>query len=141
LFNRSRTLVNKAILSELVQYLIGKRDSEEGILKPAQPIVMKTENHYAPVSEAITKLRGQGFDLDFCIEGNHITSGEEKFDADSFEIADIYRYEGDSDPGDEAVVYALESKSGKKGILVTGMGMYSDGDSLKLLQKLHHRIK
>jgi hypothetical protein len=102
---------------------------------------MKTQNHYAPVSEAITNLKHQGFNLDFRIEGNYITAGTEKFKADDFEIADIYRYEGDSDPGDEAVVYALESKSGKKGILVTSMGMYTDGDALKLLQKLQHRVK
>ena len=100
---------------------------------------MKTQNHYAPVSEAITALRHQGFALDFCIEDNFIVADGKKFKADDFEIAEIYRYEGDSDPGDEATVYGLESKSGQKGILITGMGMSSDSDTLKLLQKLQHR--
>jgi hypothetical protein len=36
-----------------------------------------------------------------------------------YEIKHIYRYEGDTDPGNEAVVYGTES-SGKKGAFVTG---------------------
>jgi hypothetical protein len=37
----------------------------------------------------------------------------------------VHRYEGESDPGDEAVVYAIESKKGIKGILVSGFGASS----------------
>jgi hypothetical protein len=33
-----------------------------------------------------------------------------------YEIKHIYRYEGNTDPGDEAVVYGIQSKSGKKGL-------------------------
>jgi len=58
---------------------------------------------------------------------------------DDFEIVDVYRYEGDSDPADEAVVYAIESKTGVKGILVTGYGIYSDTISAKILEKLNKR--
>jgi hypothetical protein len=31
-----------------------------------------------------------------------------------YEIKHIYRYEGNTDPGDEAVVYGIQSKSGKR---------------------------
>jgi hypothetical protein len=52
----------------------------------------------------------------------------------------IYRYEGDSDPADEATVYGLESTSGLKGILVLGDEMNSDLTSIEVLKKLPIKI-
>jgi hypothetical protein len=54
-----------------------------------------------------------------------------------FEIVDVYRYEGNSDPADEAAVYAIRSKDGHKGVLVTGYGISSEGISSDLLKKLN----
>jgi hypothetical protein len=43
----------------------------------------------------------------------------------------LTEYEGESDPGDEATVYGLQSKKfGHKGILITGMGMTGAIDAL-----------
>jgi len=100
---------------------------------------MNENFHYGTVSEAINKLRDQGFTVDFNIQENWIAYHSGKFEADEFEIVDVYRYEGDSDPGDEAAVYAIESTSGIKGILVTGYGVSSDSVSTKMLQKLTMR--
>ena len=92
--------------------------------------------HYGTVSLAIEELHKQGFNIDFNLEENAITSKSGKYTADDFEIVDIYRYEGITDPGDEAAVYAIESKSGEKGILVTGYGVSADTVSTKILRKL-----
>jgi len=64
-------------------------------------------------------------------------AGEQKFNADDFDIVDTYRYEGNSDPGDEATVYAIQSKSGVKGTLVTGYGVSAEDTSPELMKKLH----
>lgn len=97
---------------------------------------MDNNYHYATVSEAINELRTQGFTTDFNLEENCIVCHVGKFEPEDFEIVDVYRYEGDSDPGDEAAVYAIESKSGEKGILVTGYGISSDSHSNAILRKL-----
>jgi hypothetical protein len=47
---------------------------------------MRTQNHYAPVSEAIHNLRCQGYNLDFNVEGNHFVSDGKEFSADDFEM-------------------------------------------------------
>lgn len=99
---------------------------------------MDRENHYETVSEAINELQQKGFTIDFNLKENSLDQYPEKFDTE-FEIVEVYRYEGDSDPGDEAVVYALESKSGKKGILVTGYGVYVDSRTTEILKKLQIR--
>lgn len=100
---------------------------------------MQENLHYGTVTEAINKLRAQGFNLDFNLEENCLVCHTGKFEAEDFEIVDIYRYEGNSDPADEAAVYAIESKSGDKGILVTGYGTSTSNLSTKILQKLNDR--
>ncbi|HRG37948.1 MAG TPA: hypothetical protein PK289_05410 [Bacteroidia bacterium] len=92
--------------------------------------------HYSTVSQAIETLRKQGFTLDFNLEENCLVCDNKKFTTTDFEIVDVYRYEGDTDPADEASVYAIESKNGLKGILVTGYGPSADSMSAALLDKL-----
>jgi hypothetical protein len=100
---------------------------------------MKQKFHYDTVTEAIANLKEQGFTLDFNLAENHLKAGEHSYPADEFEIVDQYRYEGASDPGDEATVYALASPSGQKGILVTGYGYSTDKESEETLKQLHYK--
>ena len=93
--------------------------------------------HYATVTEAVEKLHLQGFTVDFSIGEKCLTSEQGTFNADDFDIVDVYRYEGNSDPGDEATVYAIQSKSGVKGILVTGYGVSAEDVSPEIMKKLH----
>ena len=97
---------------------------------------MQPNLHYATVTEAIEKLRSQGFTSDFTLEGTQFVCAEGKFNINQFEIMDVYRYEGDTDPADEAMVYALESDTGLKGILVTGYGISSDNEAMNVLNNL-----
>jgi len=97
---------------------------------------MQHKTHYDTVSKAIEELRKQGYTADFNIDENSITCSDGKFGADDFEVVDVYRYEGDSDPGDEAAVYAIRSSTGLKGILVTGYGASADISSEEILEKL-----
>ena len=97
---------------------------------------MDHKTHYDTVSEAIEALRKQGFTIDFNMEDNNLSCNQGKFDVQNFEIVDVYRYEGNSDPADEAAVYAIKSSNGLKGILVTGYGASSDEASSEMLEKL-----
>ena len=100
---------------------------------------MHHKTHYASVLEAINQLRAQGFVIDFNLDENCLVCGLDKYEIDDLEIVDIYRYEGDSDPSEEAAVYAIESKHGVKGILVTGYGTSTDSKSMEVLSKLKMR--
>jgi dihydrofolate reductase len=94
-------------------------------------------SHYDTVSNAIAALRVQGFNIDFNLAGDYILNQTTKIHANEFNIVDVYRYEGDSDPADEAAVYAIESNTGLKGILVTSYGAYaSDALTTTMLEKL-----
>src|SRR4051812_30805113 len=97
---------------------------------------MERKSHYGTVTEALENFRQQGFTLDFNLKEDRLISGLDAYHADDFDIVDLYRYEGNSDPADEAVVYAITSKDGKKGVLVTGYGTSAEGASAAILKKL-----
>lgn len=103
---------------------------------------MKQKYHYTTVTEAIIELKQKGYFLDFNLEENCTVCNSEKFNADEFEIKEVYRYEGDSDPADVAIVYGIQSINGKKGILVNGYGISSDGKANAIMEKLKfHTVK
>jgi hypothetical protein len=102
---------------------------------------MKQQFHYATITDAIEQLHKQGYTLDFNLRDNRLIANGVEYPADDFEIADLYRYEGASDPADEANVYALVSKSGLKGLLVSGYGASSDLSSDEALKKMHYKYE
>jgi len=102
---------------------------------------MKQQFHYATVTEAIKQLKKQGFTLDFNLLENQLMCSDGAYPADEFEIVDLYRYEGESDPADEATVYALSSASGIKGVLVSGYGISTDEVSIETLKQLHYKYQ
>lgn len=56
---------------------------------------------------------------------------------EDFVIDEVHRFEGDTDPGDENVLFAISSdKYNIKGLLVNAFGMYSDSFSGKLISKI-----
>lgn len=91
---------------------------------------------YDTVTEALAGLRQRGFTLDFNLAENCLICQGNRFDVRDFEISEWYRFEGDTDPSDEAVVYAVESNNGMKGVLVTGYGISAEGMGAELAQKL-----
>ncbi|MDN3672743.1 hypothetical protein QWY99_06695 [Flavobacterium branchiarum] len=90
--------------------------------------------HYATVSKALDQLNEKGFTYDFNLNEDVIKKNPEKF-----EIVHVYRYEGNSDPGDEAVVYGIKSTSGKKGVYVAGFSADTDSETAKILSDLSIR--
>jgi hypothetical protein len=96
--------------------------------------------NYDTVTEAVEGLRRRGFYVDFNLSENCIVCDNGKFDVNDFEIVECYRFEGDTDPSDEAVVYAIQSINGVKGVLVNGYGISAEALSDEMAKKLNfHR--
>lgn len=87
--------------------------------------------HYATVSKALQDLADKGFTTDFNLEEDRIANN-----ADDFEIVEIYRYEGETDPGDEATVFGLKTKDGEKGVFVAGYMAYAESPAARALNEL-----
>ena len=97
---------------------------------------MDAKMHYDTASKAIEALNAQGYTVDFNLPENELVGPDARYDIADFKINDIYRYEGNSDPADEATVYAIESKTGVKGIFVTGYGISGDTHTSLMLEQL-----
>lgn len=95
--------------------------------------------NYDTVSSALDSLKERGYITDFNIAFDKLICNETKMclNPNDFEITEVYRFEGESNPSDEAVVYAVESKDGKmKGSIVNAYGMYADTMSDEMIKKL-----
>jgi len=91
---------------------------------------------YESPVHAIEDLRKRGYTEDFNLKDNCIVCKGSQFNANEFVITEVYRFEGDSDPGDEAIVLGIESTTGIKGILVNGYGYSSEPVSDDIERKL-----
>ena len=87
-----------------------------------QPIAMNT------LSQILEKLRLKGRDneLKMTDHGKMQSKTLSKiYKPEDLIIVKTYRFEGDSDPGDNSVLYILEDKEGQVGYILDAYGMYS----------------
>lgn len=94
---------------------------------------------YDTVVGAINGLKERGYSLDFNIAFDKIICVQNDYclNPAEFEITEVYRFEGDTNPSDEDVVYAVESKNGElKGIITSAFGTYADSLSADMIRKL-----
>lgn len=91
------------------------------------------------VSAALAQLAAEGYTADFSSRaqtlhcaacgGAHAPAGAR--------VEKVYRFEGPSDPGDEAIVLGLRCPAcGVKGVLVSGYGPSTDPDEVALILSL-----
>ena len=91
---------------------------------------------YDTVTAAVNGLKARGYDLDFNLAENCLICRDTRNEVEDFEIVEVYRFEGNSDPADEAVVYGIHGNKGHQGILVTGYGTSAEGVSAEMARKL-----
>ncbi len=105
---------------------------------------MATNRNFDTVTEAVNDLLTRGYIDTISLTDDQLkcTDKDLVLNPDDFQIDEFYRFEGDTDPGDEMVVYAISSEGlSIKGILVNAYGMYSDtiADDLISKLKVHHK--
>jgi hypothetical protein len=94
---------------------------------------------YDTVAEAVNDLVKRGYTENFGAGDNciHCRDKSVSLSPADFAIDEVYRFEGETDPADETIVYAISAlHENLKGILVNGYGMYSDSGSNELIEKL-----
>jgi len=78
--------------------------------------------------DCLESLRKYGFKENFmATEYGTITTGNGKnYAPANARIANFYRFEGESDPADNSILYAIETSDGTRGVLTDAYGPYSD---------------
>ena len=80
------------------------------------------------ITEIINKLRAKNYTNDFIIENDTLICKEtgESFTPDELVIEEIHRFEGDSNPDDMSIIYAITAISGTRGLVIDAYGTYSN---------------
>ncbi len=93
---------------------------------------------YSNLIEALDDLKLRGFKNDFNLKPSCLecTALQLQLHPEDFEVKELYRFEGDSTPDDNSILYAIESKEGVKGVLIDAYGTYAESISLEMANKL-----
>lgn len=95
--------------------------------------------YYDTLVYALEGLKERGYTVNFNIAFDKLLCSNNNIclNPDEFDIVEVHRFEGDSNPDDEDVVYAIESKDRRiKGVITSAFGMYADSASTDMLKKL-----
>ena len=94
---------------------------------------------YGTLSETINYLKKEGYMHDFNIKTDYIIWSQTnvKLSPDDFEIDKVHRFEGESNPDDQSILYAISStKFDVRGVLVNGYGISADVATNRMIAKL-----
>ncbi|MDB5236854.1 MAG: hypothetical protein JWR44_3847 [Hymenobacter sp.] len=86
------------------------------------------------------KLNKDGFTQDFfVVDGRLQTMGSDStksYGPEDVTIVDFYRFEGESNPDDASILYAIEANDGIRGTISSAYNVYADSDTLEFFTKV-----
>lgn len=100
-------------------------------------------NQFETLTEALADLHQRSFKNSFevlengakCIETGEI------FEPENITIEEYHRFEGESNPDDMSVVYAISTKTGLKGTFIDAYGTYSNSYISGFLKRVKFKEK
>jgi hypothetical protein len=95
--------------------------------------------HYrTPMTINTEVLQEKGFNEEFQIagEGLKALSSGKIYQPQDLKILEHFRYEGITNPDDEAVMYVVETNDGLKGIIVDAFGIYANSELADFMKKV-----
>ena len=98
-------------------------------------VVEKTQMN--TLVECMTKLIEDGYTENFLITGKALVANDgKKYNPDQVRIVNFYRFEGESDPADSSILYAIETSDKKKGTISDAYGPYSDSKTTLFISEV-----
>lgn len=93
------------------------------------------------LSGVLEKLRIRKQDNEFTMVDEGFKSPAGKvYAAEELTIIKTYRFEGESDPSDNSILYLIEAKDGLMGYSIDAYGVYSNHDDMmydEFIRKIH----
>ncbi|MBA4139554.1 MAG: hypothetical protein H0X70_03460 [Segetibacter sp.] len=94
--------------------------------------------HMKSLSLCLNKMVLEGYVDDFKIADNGLRSlkTEKVYKPEEINVVNFFRFEGQSDPDDNTIMYVIETNDGLKGTLVDAYGPYSDRKLSEFMQQV-----
>jgi hypothetical protein len=95
------------------------------------------------LSALVNKVVKQGYTDSFTVtkKGLYSNSMDKYYTPNEVNVVNFYRFEGQSDPSDNAIMYVIETPDEQKGTLIDAYGTYSDGSVSKFMQEVEEISK
>ena len=96
------------------------------------------KEHMKTLTSCTNSLLAAGFETQFKAlkHGLKSLTTEKIYLPEEVKITNFYRFEGESDPSDNSILYAIETTSGEKGTLTDAYGAYSDAHVAKFIKEV-----
>lgn len=95
--------------------------------------------NYESLVDALADLKKRGYEADFATTSDclYCSDLDIRLNPEEFAVDEVYRFEGDSNPDDNSVLYAITSHTGVKGILVDSYGANAEHLNFDMAHKIH----
>jgi hypothetical protein len=92
---------------------------------------MSTSRSMTTISKVLERLDEKSYGRELVITGDraHFDGRPDTYQPTQLTVVKVYRFEGESDPADMSVIYAIRADDGQKGFLLNAYGTYSDQDN------------
>lgn len=74
-------------------------------------------------------------------EGLYSAKEDKHYSPAEVKVKEFYRFEGPSDPGDNSILYVVETQDGVKGMVVDAYGAYADDSVTKFFRHVEEMNK
>lgn len=90
------------------------------------------------LTSCVNKVVKDGYVDSFKVtqQGLYSASKDKNYQPEQVRVINFYRFEGQSDPGDNAIMYVIETEDGQKGTLIDAYGAYSDNSVNAFMDKV-----
>ena len=111
--------------------------------------MLLNENNSMPymksLATCVNRMVTEGYTEDFKIseQGLESLNKQKSYKPEQIQIVNFFRFEGMSDPDDNAVLYVIETADGTKGTLIDAYGIYNDarvGRFMKDVERIQKKV-
>lgn len=95
------------------------------------------------LATCLNKVFNDGYTEDFKAtdQGLFSIQHERSYQPEDINVVNFFRFEGTSNPDDEAVLYVIETNDGLKGTLTDAYGVYMDPQIAAFMKRVEHITK
>lgn len=111
--------------------------------------MLLNENNSMPymksLATCVNRMVTDGYTEDFKIAEQGLVSlnNQKNYTPEQIQIVNFFRFEGMSDPDDNAVLYVIETADGVKGTVIDAYGIYNDpriGRFMKDVERIQKKV-
>jgi hypothetical protein len=97
------------------------------------------------LSTCLNRMITEGYTEDFKVtdQGLEALEKHNNYKPEQIQIVNFFRFEGESDPDDNAILYVIETNDGTKGTLIDAYGVYNDAKVtrfMKDVETIHKKV-